>query len=340
MRSDGDQLLGWATDSLVQLDRLAPGLIGRVLTASPKSRQAIFTVLATRLLIARHDEALGRVDDGDDVNLAFVLREGRAREILAYAFDSVPTGWLGALERLGGRPLGNLQAYVKLHAVFANPKHRHKAEALRHAGEITERMLHILDVLDDRWLHPETLKRLPNTVAAKDFNHAVAFAQSVCSKATDEAVAAAITRLPPKAPLSVVVSRFVRRADRFPPHPIGGDGELRPLNSARDFIEAARRYRNCLAKEKLDEALAGQVAFAEFRGECIVELRPLTLETGWVFHDAHVQRNGFVDWELAKAARLKCASVGIPAIDPRDDSEAWRRYRRFVRNGGWLDRAA
>ena len=241
-------------------------------------------------------------------------------------------GWLGALERLGGQPLGNLQAYVKLHTIFAAPRHRKKAEALRHVGQITEKMLHLLDVLDERWVHGEALKRLPNVAAAKDFNQAVAFAQSVSSKATDEAVTTAIRRLPPTAPLSVVVSRFVRRADRFPPHPIEGDGELRPLTSTRDFIEAARRYRNCLAKEKLDEALAGQVAFAEFRGECLVELRPLTLEAGWVFHDVHVERNGFVDWELAKAARLKCQSLSIPAIDPRDDSEAWRRYRRFVRN--------
>ena len=296
-------------------------------------------MLATRLLIAEHDEALGRPDDGDHVNLAFVLREGRAREILSYAFGDVPQGWLGALERLGGRPLGSLQAYVKLHAIFANPKHRTKADALQYVGEITERMLHILDVLDERWLHSETLRRLPNTVSAKDFNQAVAFAQSVCSEASDEAVAAAIRRLPPTAPLSLVVSRFVRRADRFPRHPLAGDEDIRPLTSARDFIEAARRYRNCLAKEKLDEALAGQVMFAEFRSECIVELRPLSLGAGWVFREVHVPRNGFVDWDLAKAARLKCESLGIPAVDPRDDSEAWRRYRRFVRNGGWLDRA-
>lgn len=340
MRDTDDNLLGWATDSLVQLDRLAPGLLGRVLTASLKSRQAIFTVLSTRLLIAREDKALGRVDDGDDANLAFVLREGRAREILSFAFGEVPLGWLGALERLGGQPLHSLSPYVKLHALFANPKHRKTAEALRHVGAITEKMLYVLDVLDDRWAHAEALKRLPNAVAAKDFNQAVAFAQSVCSKATDEEIAAAIARLAPTSPLSAVISRFVRRADRFPPHPVGGDDDIRPLTSARDFIEAARRYRNCLAKEKLDETLAGQVAFAEFRGECIMEFRPLSLGKGWVLHGVHVERNSFVDGQLAAAARLKCETLGIPAVEPRESGEAWRRYRWFVRNGGWLDRAA
>lgn len=339
MRSGEDALLGWATDRLVQLDALAPGLLARVLTASPRSRQAILMVLATRLLIA-DGESLGRADDGEDVNLAFVLREGRAREILTYALGDVPQGLLGALERLGGQPLGTISSYVKLHGIFATAKHRRKAEALRHVGQITERMLHVLDALDDRWIHAEALKRLPNVVAAKDFNQAVAFAQAVCSKATDEAVATAIARLAPTSPLSSVVSRFVRRADRFPSHPITEDDDIRPLNSARDFITAARRYRNCLAKEMLDQALAGQVAFAEFRRECIVEFRPLSLGRGWLLYDVHVDRNGLVDGQLSAAARLKCDAIGIPNIHGRHSGEAWLRYRRFVRSGCWLDRAA
>ena len=339
MREAADNLLGWTTDSLVQLDPLAPGLISRVLTASPKSRQTIFTVLASRLLIAKHNDAFGRVDDGDDANLAFVLREGRPREILDFAFGRAADGWLGALERLGGQPMNGLHAYVKLHTIFANPRHRQKAEALRHVGQITEKMLMVLDALDDRWVHAEALKRLPNIVATKDFNRAVAFAQSVSSRATDEAVVAAIGRLAPTASLSVLVSRFVRRADRFPLHPVTGDDEIRPLTTARDFIEVGRRYRNCLTT-KLDEALAGQVAFAEFRHECIVEFRPLSLGKGWLLEHVYVARNGFVSSELAKAAEAKCEAIGIPHVDGRDSGEDWRRYRRFVGNGGWLDRVA
>jgi hypothetical protein len=228
---------------------------------------------------------------------------------------------------------------VKLHAVFANPRHRKKAEALRHVGQITEKTLHVLDVLDERWVHGEVLKRLLHPVAAKDFNQAVAFAQSVSSKATDEAVVAAFGRLAPTVPLSAVVNRFVRRADRFPPHPVDGDAEIRPLASPRDFIEAGRRYRNCLAN-KLDETLAGQVAFAEFRRECIVEFRPLTLEKGWLLYEVHVARNGFVDAEIQAAAQAKSSALGIPHLDGRDTGEDWRRYRRFVGNGAWLDRAA
>lgn len=339
MREAHDNLLGWATDSLVQLDPLAPGLISRVLTASPRSRQAIFTVLASRLLIAEHNDAFGRVDDGDDANLAFILREGRPREILELVFGRVPDGWLGALERLGGQPMTNLNSYVKLHAIFANPRHRRRADALRHVGQVSEKMLLVLDALDERWVHAEALKRLPTVVAARDFNRAIAFAQSVSSRATDDAVATAIGLLAPTAPLAAIVRRFVRRADRFPPHPITGDDELRPLTSARDFIEAGRRYRNCLAT-LLDRALAGQVAFAEYRCEAIIELRPLTLGKGWLLEQVHVARNAIVSAELADAVQTKCAVLGIPHVDARDADEDWRRYRRFVRDGNWMGRAA
>lgn len=325
-----DKLLGWATDSLVELDPLAPGLIGRVLTASPKSRQAIYTVLASRLLIARHNDVFGRVDDGDDANLAFILREGRPREILELVFGRVPDGWLGGLERLGGQPMSSLNAYVKLHRVFADPKHDRRAEALRHVGQITEKMLSVLDVLDDRWVHAETLKRLPDVTAAKDFNRAIAFAQSVSSTATDTAVANAIARLAPTARLSGIVRRYVRRADNFPFHPLTRDDDLRPLTSARDFIEAARRYQNCLAS-MIERALIGQVAFAEFRREAIVELRPLTLDKGWVLDGVHVARNAHVPTSVAEEVERKCASVGIPSFDQRDSGEDWRRYVRFVR---------
>ena len=328
-----EMLLGWATDDLAVLDPLAPGLIARVLTSSPKARQAIFSVLAARYLAARDRSGIAGVQVADDANLAFILCEGRPREVLQLAFGHVPDGWLGALERLGGRLLTDAMSYERLRAVFFDPKRRGEAVTMRHVGPITENLIRVAATLDRRWLHSEALGRLPTPAAAYDFNHAIAFAQAVCSRATDEAVVAAIARLPPCASLSVVVTRFVRRADRFPEHPIALDEEMRPLNSVRDFVDAARRYRNCLVSEKLDEALAGQVAFAEFRATCIVEFRPLTLGRGWLLHDVHVARNGFVNSELAEAARSKCTALGIPSMEQRDKGESWRRYRRFVRDG-------
>jgi hypothetical protein len=240
MLERGDGLLGWATDDLVRLDGLALGLIGRVLVASPMRRQAIFTVLASRSGIARHNDPATRSDRDDDPALAVVLRDGRARDILAFGFGDVPEGWMGALARLGGQLMKVPNTYQKLHATFTDPAHRKKAEALRYVGEITEPMLMVLNALDERWVHVEALKRLPNLVAAKDFNRALALAQSVSSKATDEAVAAAIARLPPSVPFSALVDRFIRQADRFPVHPISEPRTNRPADADAD---RHRRHR-------------------------------------------------------------------------------------------------
>jgi hypothetical protein len=339
MRDGPDDLLGWATDSLIRLDALAPGLISRLLTVSPLRRQAIFTVLASRQLVELHDESLGRSDDGDEEKLAHVLREGRAREILEYAFKDVPEGWLGALERLGGEPMRGRNAYIKLHSIFANPSHRNKAKALRHVGQITEKMLLILDALDERWVHAEVLKRIECLAEAKDFNRAIAFAQSVCSRATNEAVADAIARLPPQASLTRLVHRYVQRADRYPDHPVARTEDLRPLTNSRDLIEAGRRFRNCLPR-KVGDVLVGSVSFAEFHGECILEFRPLSGRCGWLLWEVHGPRNEPLPAHLAQAAADACLHQGIPRVDDGVGGDDWRRYRRFIRQGEWTHWAA
>ncbi len=76
------------------------------------------------------------------------------------------------------------------------------------------------------------------------------------------------------------------------------------------------------------------MAFAEFRGEAIVELRPLTLDKGWLFDAVHVARNAHVPTSLAEDVERKCAAMGIPSFDQRDTGEDWRRYVRLVRDSG------
>jgi hypothetical protein len=54
-----------------------------------------------------------------------------------------------------------------------------------------------------------------------------------------------------------------------------------------------------------------RVAFAEFRGEAILEFRPISDDLGWVLWQVHVARNGEVSRALADAAEAKCSAVGI-----------------------------
>lgn len=297
---------GWATESLVRLDDLAPGLLRRLLTSSPLTRQACFLVLAERVGHAASTEAAERA-------LARSIRDGRAREVIRLGVGAVSDGLLGALLRVGPAPMSTPTSHLRLCRLFLSPAHSRAAEALRYAPRITEQTLEIIDALDPRWLHSETLKRLRTRADAEAFNDAVELAQRVCSAASDEAVHAAISNLQRGVPLTSVTMRFIRRADRFPSQPRVPHPDIRPLVSAHDLLEVSRRYENCV-RHHLSNALDGKVAFAEFRDEAVLEFFPLS-SGGWLLNSVNVAQNALVPELLEAEARRACHSAEVPFVD-------------------------
>ncbi len=330
MREGG--LLGWSTKALVALDDEVGGILSRVLTAAPARRQAIFAALAA------HEVKAGVFDAGEDLfpqSFAEVVRHGRVADILRATFGDVPEGYPGLLERIGERPLDRPGDYLAIHQILARNDVR-AADALRGSGRISRRKLEVLSALDPRWHHASTLERIDTGAEAITFNAAVEFVQSVCSRATDEAVAQAIAQMRPTSTLPRLLDRFVRRADRLPPHPVPeGDNELRPLTTMRDHLEAARKYRNCLAS-KVGQVAAGRIAIAEFRGECLLEFRPLINSSReWMFWLCHGPRNGLVPISTVNAAASKCDVLGIPRQDEDTSGSGWRSYRRITQELEW-----
>lgn len=324
-------LLGWATDALVRADDQTSGLVARVLTAAPARRQAIFAALAAHQV----EGGLGLQTDGPfPQELADALRHGRVSDILRRAYGDVPTGFAGTLERIGERPLERAEDYLTIRDLLASDDTR-AADALRSCENITRNRLRVLAALDPRWVHVNTLTRLDTTFDAITFNRSVSFVQSVCSRASDEAVAGAIARMVPTSTLLRVVQRFVRRADRLPPHPVRvGDNELRPLLTISDYLEVARRYRNCVAS-KVGEIAAGRIAIAEFRGEVLLEFRPLSAGAGWMLSGTHGHRNEPVDGNVAEAGAAKCEALGIPRPNENAGGSDWRSYKRFTQQMDW-----
>ena len=322
-------LLGWATEPLIRSDDAQPGTLARVLTAAPARRQSIFAALAKITV-----EGNCRADDLFSNDLAYIIRHGRAADILRHAFTDVPRGLLGLLERVGEKPLPRAKDYIALHALAQSDDVR-GADALRGSGRITCRKLEVLAALDPRWRHANTLERIDTGVEAMRFNAAIEFVQSVNSKATDEVVAGAIARMSRSSSLPKLLDRFMRRADRLPPHPISeGDNELRPLATMRDLLEAGRKYRNCLA-HRLADIAAGKMAIAEFRGEILLEFRPLSMGRGWMLWSAHGPRNELVALDLKDEAAAACERHGVPHVAERPGNKEWQSYRRFVRELEW-----
>lgn len=324
-------VLGPFTSALVKLDDVESGVLARVVTAAPARRQAIFAALAAQEIKG------GDICPPDDVSTASfaeVVRHGRAADILRHAFVDVPQGLLGLLERVGEKPLPRARDYIALHALAESDDVR-GVNALRGSGRITCRKLEVLAALDPRWRHANTLERIDSGVEAMRFNSAVKFVQSVNSKATDEVVAGAIARMARSSSLPKLLDRLLRRADRLPPHPISeDDNELRPLATIRDLLEAGRKYRNCLA-HRLSEIAAGKMAFAEFRGEALVEFRPLTLGAGWMMSRVHIARNDFAPLALIAEVEAKCDAIGIPRVEEAVGGQTWKDYRRFTRELEW-----
>lgn len=324
-------LLGWCTTPLLKLDDTTSGVLARVLTAAPARRQAIFAALAAQ------EENVGLYDAGDDLfpaSFAEVIRHGRSNDILRRAFGNVPDGLSGVLAQIGERPLPRSKDYILLHDLLADEDAR-AADALRGSGRITCRKLDVLNALDHRWRHANTLERLDTGGEALMFNQAIGFVQSLNSKATDEVVAGAIAVMRPASTLARLLDRFLQRADQLPPHPIAsGDNELRPLLSMRDVLDAGRRYRNCL-RHRLADVAAGRMALGEFRGECLVEFRPLTAGAGWLLRDVHIERNRPVPLSLFADVEAKCDEFGIPRINAAGGGDGRSSYRHFTKELEW-----
>ena len=324
-------LLGWCTAPLVKLDDAAPGVLARVLTAAPARRQAIFAALAAQ------EEKVGVCDAGDDLfptSFAEVIRHGRSNDILRRAFGSIPEGLPSMLTQIGERPLPRAKDYLALRALLTDSDAR-AAEALRGAGRITCRKLDVLNALDPRWRHANTLERIDSGGEALLFNQAIGFIQSLNLKATDEVVAGAIDGMRPTSTLARLLDRFLQRADQLPPHPIAAsDNELRPLLSMRSVLDAGRRYRNCL-RHRLADVAVGRMALAEFRGECLVEFRPLTVGAGWLLRDVHIERNRPVPLSLFADVEAKCDEIGIPRINEAGGGDGRSGYRHFTKELEW-----
>lgn len=322
--------LGWATNSLVKLDDKVPGVLARVLTASPGRRQAIFAAVAVHTIKGDvyHPEG-----DLFPPGLAEGIRHGRGGDILRQALGDVPEGLPGLLARIGEMPLDRAQDYLAITGLLYSNNPR-TVEALRGGGRISRRTLEVLAALDPRWHHANALTRLDTPAAAMRFNAAVEFVQSICSRADDAAVATAIANLTSSSSLAWLVERFVRRADRLPEHPIqAADNDLRPFVTMRDYLEAGRRYRNCLAS-KLGHVAAGRLCIAEFRGEALLEFRRLT-GGAWLLWAIHGHRNSGVPLHICEAADAKIDSLGLPRIDENAGGSRWSSYRSFTRELDW-----
>jgi hypothetical protein len=322
-----DGLLGWATGRLVLHDGHAPGVIARLLTSGPMFRQSVFALIAHELAAERHHQITG----GEDKDLlhrkATALRDGRGKEVIAFATgDRIADGLLAALERIGLEPYKSAISYRRLVEMFTDPAKKPAANALRNTGATTEQMVRCIGALPMWLVTSEVLKRLETISDALGFATAVGFAQEVNSLATREAILDAIGQMSDETTLPELIGRFVRKADKQLAEPIAADEDVTPIRSCAEMAVISQKFQNCLGlHQKITGALHGRTAYAVFREEVILEFAGLS-DGSWVYVGAHAKENGLVDPLLARDAEAKCDAAGIPHIMRRPSAlGAFRR---------------
>ena len=326
MLAQRDGLLGWVTGRLVMHDNNAPGMIRRLLTSGPMFRQSVFALIAHELADERRHQITGGEDQDILRRKAEVLRDGRAKEVIAFATGRIQDGLLPALERIGLEPFKSPTSYRRLVQIFTDPAMAPMATALRNTGQTTEHMIRCVGALPGWLVTAEVLKRLENLSDAFGFATAVSFAQDVNSLATREAILGAIAQMGEETTLPELIGRFVQKADKALAEPIAADDDVTPIRTCAEMTAISREFENCLGShQKLTGALHGRMAYAIFRDEVVMEFGGLS-DGSWVFIGCHAKANGLVEPHLVKAAEAKCDAAGIPHIkrSPRA-SGAFRR---------------
>lgn len=328
---------GWALDRAIILDCACPGLLASTLYFGPSRRQAVFLLLASFDWLRQAEIASrfrrvieGTVAPGQSdaaiIGRAILLLR-RPRDLVRALFGSVPTGLVGAMQRLGHDPVGGPETYRELQRLFFSdaPADQRRVKVLgQMAGSLVGAQIEIVSLLNPVLLHPAFVANVYETKQVAELNAALAYVRARCSSATDEAIRSSLARLKPGDHRSTLYKWWTYRFDRLPRTlDTRGDPSLVILGSAEALADAGRRYANCL-KSKVGEVYVGNYVYIEYRSVVpepgvIAELRVTT--QGFLLEGLYARKNCKVRPERAAAVRRKLAACGVALYDHAPDEQ-------------------
>ncbi|WGM39718.1 hypothetical protein [Caulobacter sp. NIBR1757] len=263
-----------AGDFAHRIARVWPAPHGTFLIADAARRHLVCLVLAGA--------------DGIPPELEMLL-DGPLKRAIRRGLPGAPEGLERALGRTGeiAWPAG---AYSVLLTALADPM---QAKVLRHAEVITPVLVEGLAEVPVALLRASNGQLRPNAVQAALLTEAY---DLIARRDGAKAANAAANRWGRSKTLQGMFERVGQDIiAELPAPPFPGTATLRPLASKAAMRDAARRYRNCLASNRLVWAAAGDHAFYEWLGGpgVIVELNRDPL-FGWRLNEARIHQNGTV----------------------------------------------
>lgn len=340
-------LNGWVLEGAMMLDEEAPGFLRHGMSSRVGWRQAFAAALAGGLVLNDPAKLLERaLGDLVDVERPWanllgevgqLLPAMRPVEIIEAGLERCPDGFRGALEKLGVETMRTPMAYMRLFDIFASsdPAMAPRRRVIEQLGALDEERLEIIEKLDPIFLTPSVVAKVRTPEHADFSNSTLASIRTLCSTATDDAIADSLGS-GPRVTLAEWARNWFRRADRAVAVnvPWAGEPDFEPVSLA-NVRRVAQDFRNCLAERKIGALVSGTwsaaiVAVGDQKALATLSL----LNSGhWLLTGIHGHANLPVREEIRVAVRARIEGIkgcAIPQQPARELLPATKAFHHFA----------
>lgn len=308
-------IIGWPLKRLGHLAEAAdhPAFLMKALRTRPLWRQAVYSALAVNAFddpAKFLNRALAVQSPARALKAMVELLPALSpKQVIRGTFEGpAPHGLAGTLGKLGDAPL-TVDAYEAL-IRWHHPKTRDELRYryLQRQVELDQDHVDAIRILDDVFLVP-AMNGANDIRQAQKLNEQLRVVKRLCSAADDDTLLTDAQSLSGKTLQRAFVMKWLMRADRLAV-PFEGDAECRPVGSARELVDVARRFKNCLNKLYVGPVLSGRLAVVEYLPLPALALLKHLSNDNWLVASIHGPGNNPVPSEIEEAVRQKVLSFG------------------------------
>lgn len=266
----------WILRHAIELDRHS-SFCGEFFRASSERQHVIAAYLSA--------QPQSECDTGDVAE--FLLQAGHD-DILAAAYESVPSGLRRSLRRAGA--VVHAERFYGLLVELLTSGESHIARCIAQVSRVDLNTLLAIKALPPETCSPKLLQALIGKSDAEDVS--TAFEVLVENGVDADWLAGCLREVKTQRALSSVFQKAARRANA-PPHPIPASDFYEPIRTGEELFSVAREFRNCLRNYTtafLDEAQGNAFAVVS-RGEHRTVVHLVRGPSGWKLEGLFKPRN-------------------------------------------------
>jgi hypothetical protein len=250
-------VVGWVLPLAIGLDRVHPGYLRYLTTASALKRQTNFVALSildenAPEYLASQFRSAGLVENCSDLDpaaqVARVLIMRRAADIIETGciLGGEASTALQVLHRIGNEPLSR-SGYRALIDLMCDPQ-KERSRAFSGTFPVTECTLQAARRLPMPLLRPEVMTRLKSVEQIDELSAAFDLIFPLLPETIQNNAWQSLATLNPSTSLKSWLRRLVEQIPRYPVSgPVSDDAETMLLSSPRIMADTGRRLQNCLA---------------------------------------------------------------------------------------------